>query len=93
MEVGVIELLLHHYTLTGQHRFREFVSDCGGAYEASVMLDVPSFFINQILRNEPVPDDFLDRIEQEVGPIRLMERTRGLSSNSSPEKSGDTLKK
>lgn len=93
MEIESIELPLHHYTRIGQHRFREFVSDCGGASEASVRLNVPSFFIDQIFRDEPVPDHVLDDIEQAVGPIRLLEHAPGFSKTSSPEKPGDTLKR
>lgn len=61
---------LHNYTLRGHKRFWQFVSDCGGVHKASVKLDIPSFFVEQILRNEPVPDHFLDRIEREVCPLR-----------------------
>jgi hypothetical protein len=87
-----VELPQHHYTRTGRYRFKQFVSDCGGVYEASVRLDVPSFFIDQILRDEPVPDDELDVIEQKVGPIRLTERPPTFSDENSAEVPGDTLK-
>lgn len=92
MKVRAIELPLHHYTRTGQHRFKQFVSDCGGVYEASVKLDVPSFFIDQILRDGPVPDHVLDGIEQKIGPIRLTEHTPGFSDEISAGMPGDTLK-
>ena len=91
MKVGDIDLSLHNYTLTGQERFGQFVSDCGGIYKASVKLDVPSFFVEQVLRNEPVPDHVLDRIEQKVGPIRLLDHTSGFSNVGSLRKLGDTL--
>lgn len=68
------------------------MSDCEGVYEASVKLDVPSFFIDQILRDEPVPDHVLDEIERKVGPIRLTEHTPGFSEEGSAEIPGDTLK-
>lgn len=68
------------------------MSDCGGVYEASAKLDVPSFFIDQILRDEPVPDHILDRIEQEVGLIRLTERIPNLSNNISSQRQKETLK-
>lgn len=92
MKVGDIDLPLHNYTLTGQERFGQFVSDCGGIYKASVKLDVPSFFLEQVLRDEPVPDHVLDSIEQKVGPIRLIDHTTGISNIGSLRKLGDTLK-
>jgi hypothetical protein len=67
------------------------VSNCDGVYEASVKLDVPSFFIEQILRDEPVPDHVLDEIEQKIGPIRLTEQPSGFSEDSSAEMPGDIL--
>jgi hypothetical protein len=66
-----LKLSLHDYTRTGKDRFREFVSDCGGAYVASMKLDVPVVFIHQILRDEPVPDHIVDRIEKAIGPLRI----------------------
>ncbi|MEO5863695.1 MAG: hypothetical protein ABIQ79_01475 [Nitrospiraceae bacterium] len=33
-------------------------------------LDIPSFFVEQVLKNEPVPDHVLDRIERKVGPMQ-----------------------
>ena len=92
MKVGDIDLPLHNYTLTGQERFGQFVSNCGGIHKASVKLDVPSFFVEQVLRNEPVPDHVLDSIEQKVGPIRLIDHTASISNIGSLRKLGDTLK-
>lgn len=91
MKVGDIDLPLHNYTVTGQERFGQFVSDCGGIYKASVKLDVPSFFVEQVLRNEPVPDHVLDRIERKVGPIRLRDHTSGFLKVGSLRKLEDTL--
>ena len=78
----------HNYTPTGQERFGQFVSDCGGIYKASVKLDVPSFFVEQVLRNEPVPEHVLDRIEREVGPIRLVDHSSDLPNVDSLRKRG-----
>ena len=64
------------------------MSDCGGAHNASVKLDIPSFFVEQVLRNEPVPDHLLDRIEREVGPIRLVDHSSGLPNVDSLRKRG-----
>lgn len=91
MEVGDVVLPLHNYTLIGQERFGKFVSDCGGIHKTSVKLDVPSFFVEQVLRNEPVPDHVLDRIERKVGPIRLIDHTSGFSNVGSLRKLGDKL--
>ena len=33
-------------------------------------LNLPSFFVEQVLRNEPVPDHVLDKIERNVGPMQ-----------------------
>jgi len=92
MKVGDNKLPLHHHTRAGQHRFREFVSDCGGTYAASVKLGVSSFFIDQILRDEPVPDHILDGIEEAIGPLRIPEHSSGFLNESSPEKPGNLLK-
>ena len=81
------KLSLKHYTSTGKRGFKEFVSNCGGAYAASMKLNVPTFFIEQILRDEPVPDHILDRIEQAVGPLRIREVASGFSSDTSQPKS------
>jgi hypothetical protein len=43
-------------------------------------LDISPFFIEQVLRNEPVPDHLLDRIEEKVGPIRF--RRHGFDSSN-----------
>lgn len=39
--------------------------------EAAAKLGGPSFFIDQVFRDEPVPDHILEDIERQVGPIRL----------------------
>lgn len=39
--------------------------------ETAAKLRVPSFFIDQVFRDEPVPDHILEEIERQVGPIRL----------------------
>lgn len=54
-------------------------------------LDIPSFFVEQVLRNEPVPDHVLDRIERKVGPIRLIDHTSGFPNVGSLIKRGATL--
>jgi hypothetical protein len=79
------------YTHTAQHRLKEFISSSGGAYAASSKLDVPTFFIEQILRDEPVPDHILDRIEEAVGPLRIPRHNSGISNNGSPEKPGSMM--
>ncbi len=38
---------------------------------AAAKLGGPSFFIDQVFRDEPVPDHILEDIERQVGPIRL----------------------
>ena len=38
--------------------------------EAPMKLNLPSFFVEQVLRNEPVPDHVLDKIERNVGPMQ-----------------------
>jgi hypothetical protein len=67
------------------------VSECGGVYKASVKLDIPSFFVEQVLRDEPVPDHVLDTIERNVCPIRFVDHTSGLSNVGSLRKPEDTL--
>lgn len=74
-------MALNHYTHIGQRGFRRFVSDCGGAYAASMKLNVPIVFIDQILRDEPVPEHILDRIEKAVGPLRIRKVAFGSSSD------------
>jgi hypothetical protein len=67
------------------------VSDCGGVYKASVKLDIPSFFVEQVLRDEPVPDHVLDRIERKVGPIRFIDHSSGFPNVGSLRKRDATL--
>ena len=52
----------------------------------------PSFFVEQVLRTEPVPDHVPDRIERKVSPMRLIDRTSGCSNVGSLRKLGDMLK-
>ena len=82
----MVELPSQYYTRVGQRRIRQFVSTSGGILNAAVKLDVPSFFIKQILIDGPVPDHLLNKIELQVGPIRLMEPAPNLISNTSPQK-------
>jgi hypothetical protein len=54
----------------GASQNRPLYGSNGHIHEASVKLDVPSFFIEQVLRNEPAPDHVLDRIERKGGPMQ-----------------------
>ena len=55
-------------------------------------LDVPSFFVEQVLRNEPVPEHVLDIIERKVCPIRFIDHASEFLNVGSLRKPGDTLK-
>jgi hypothetical protein len=67
---GPVEMLELRVVRHGASQNRPLYGSNGHIHEAPMKLDVPSFFVEQVLRHEPIPNHVLDRIERKVGPMQ-----------------------